>query len=68
MKTVDRLRTAAPPRLGPAGANGGICTFLAAQQTLNGIITVDSISVWTSSLRMGPYSPDRSIRPEPQAR
>ena len=29
---------------GTAGANGGICTFLAAQQTLNGIITVDSIS------------------------
>ena len=29
---------------GTAGANGGICTFLATQQTLNGIITVDSIS------------------------
>jgi len=29
---------------GTAGANGGICTLIASQQTLNGIITVDSIS------------------------
>ena len=29
---------------GTAGANGGTCTFTASQQTLNGIITVDSIS------------------------
>lgn len=29
---------------GTAGANGGICTFLVSQQTLKGIITVDSIS------------------------
>ncbi len=29
---------------GTAGANGGICTFLASQQAFNGIITVDDIS------------------------
>ncbi len=29
---------------GTAGANGGTCTFTASQQTLGGIITVDSIS------------------------
>ncbi len=29
---------------GTAGANGGICTFTVSQQTLNGVITADSIS------------------------
>jgi hypothetical protein len=61
----ENLLIVSAGRWGKDGSNGGDCTFNAASQTLDGVITVDDISSLTLNLTASDYT--GAINPEGEA-